>query len=77
MGLVDEAKEAQLGPGLKCSTKILLASLTKTEAADVVEALNDISLTHAGIYRALKNRGYEPPTASSIARHRKNDCNCS
>ena len=59
--------------GPQCSLCELPGQLPKDEAAALLEALADPSMTHAAISRALRGEGY-PIHANTVSRHRKGEC---
>lgn len=70
--LIDKDKQ----PGhVECGVTLLLASLPKTDAADLRAALADASIAGTSISRALAAIGHKLRGAT-IQRHRRGECGC-
>jgi len=76
VSLAQEARQIHGAPGPRCTLGALILALPPDEADDVVTALADESLQTNALWRAMKDRGYDVPATSSVARHRRGMCNC-
>lgn len=75
--LADEARDESRGPGPGCSVQNLLNSLPAEESADFEKVLNDPTVTHTGLSRALRRRlGAVAPSLFSVGNHRRGNCRC-
>jgi hypothetical protein len=73
--LTEEMKGSRKGPA--CSTGAFIVNLESDEdRRDILDALADKSVQTAVIYRAMKKMSDEV-SVTSIAKHRKNECQCS
>ena len=76
MSLAEEARQINGAPGPRCTVGALIVSLPDDEAAEVASALADPTLQTNALWRAMKDRGYDVPVTTSVARHRRGMCNC-
>lgn len=77
MSLIEEAKAyktARKGP--RCTATLFLERLTETNRADVLEALADPEVQLAALRELMVDRGWNPPKAPVLARHRRRECLC-
>jgi hypothetical protein len=72
---LSDALKTELGTnhGPRCSTCILMESLTKEDAAALQAAFDNDKFTGAAIVRALRSQGHAASPAN-IIRHRRGDC---
>lgn len=76
MGLADalhREKDEGIRKGPICSVCLLLLTLGESDRAALTAALDDPTLAHTQISRALKAEGYSVLPVT-IGRHRKMDC---
>ena len=76
MGLLDEAKQERRRKGPPCTVSALLGRLSADDAAEVVAALADPDVPSAGLWRAMRGRGWDTPTQQTLQRHRRGECSC-
>ena len=78
MSFIDEARtESTSTPRAQCTAGAFLEGLSDTERAEVVEAMEDPTITAAAIARVIGRR-YESArvTAGVLRRHRRGECRC-
>lgn len=77
MSLADRIAEQNVGVrrGPSCHVSHLLDQLPDRDRDDVLEALDNGTVTTTAIFRALRNDGHAT-SLSSLARHRRGDCRC-
>ena len=73
-GLLDEVR-AYAAPKARCTVPAVLASLPDEDAADLLVAFADLTLTATAIEAALKKRQVHL-LSSTIRRHRTGGCLC-
>lgn len=74
MGLLDDIR-AEGVVERRCSVRVVLDAMDKTDADDLREALSDQAIAHTVITRVLIARGYDMHD-KRIAAHRKGQCAC-
>lgn len=78
MSLLTQIKAAndELRPNT-CAINRILQDLSPADHKDLVDALEDDSIMHVAIARALINRGYDIGAhGKSVSAHRKGQCGC-
>ena len=74
MNLADALKtEFGTNHGPRCSTCVLMGTLTKEDAAALQVAFDDEKFTGAAIVRALRSQGHAA-SAANLIRHRRGEC---
>jgi hypothetical protein len=74
MSLLDEAQQSTVTKGTTCTVTVLLQSLSPSEQAELIEALES-SVQSFALSRALANRGHRI-AGQTIGRHRRGECQC-
>ena len=75
MSIRDEALAASRKGGFMCRVAKVKLEMSKKDAAELQEALDDITIDGTAIARVLSNRGIKIGV-NSIQRHRRGDCSC-
>lgn len=75
MSIRDEALAANRKNGSKCRVAVIKAEMSKKDAAELQEALEDIIIQASSISRVLANRGITIGV-TTIQRHRRGECSC-
>lgn len=75
MGLRDEVAQHNRQPGSKCAVGQLIAVFPTNEVDELVELIDDMTVTAASLARVLTAREYKIAQAS-ITRHRRKECSC-
>lgn len=75
MGLLDDFRNEPTRTGTLCRVHQIRELLEAGEVADLDDALRDRTITAAAIERVLGRKGLKI-TATSITRHRRQECNC-
>ena len=75
MSLLAEVRAETTRKGPTCTVPIVLASLSTEDAADLVAAMSDQTITAAAIERVLRRRSVQL-AQGTIARHRRGSCLC-
>jgi hypothetical protein len=55
---------------------VFLSTLTDAERAEVAEAFADPLAGSTALRGEMVNRGWNPPKAQTIQRHRRGECRC-
>lgn len=64
-------------PSRRCVIGLILEDLSAEDSAELVDILDDESVTHKAIAAALIVRGYAlGRNAKQVARHRRRECEC-
>lgn len=74
MGLRDELDRKH--PGGLCSVKLLLDELDVSVADEILELLNDPTVSSGSLARLMKKKGWRHVGGHAFARHRRKDCKC-
>lgn len=75
MGLMDEFKNEQFGPPIKCSVHKVCVELGGEEGAELRQAVDEGLIPAMAIARVLARRGIRL-TAEAMGRHRRKECGC-
>jgi len=76
MGLLNDIQQQnRTGTQKGCSIQKLLDQMDSQDKKDLINALDDPSITHASITFVLKERGHIL-SLSGVSRHRKGLCGC-
>jgi hypothetical protein len=70
---LDKERAEGINKGPTCTVCELLRTLDADDLAALTDALDDASLAHAQIYRALRAEGYAI-RPNTVARHRRGEC---
>lgn len=70
---LDKEREQGINKGPTCTVCELLRTLDADDLAALTDALDDASLAHTQIYRALRAEGYTIK-ANTVSRHRRGEC---
>ena len=71
--IVEDLNTAGRGP--KCAVTVTLDAMSATDADELREVLEDVTIPVATLNRALAAEGYKVSTGT-LSRHRKRMCNC-
>lgn len=75
MSIRDEARAASRKGGFLCKVAKVKMEMSKKDAAELQEALEDVTIDGTAIARVMGNRGIKIGV-TSIQRHRRGDCSC-
>lgn len=74
MGLRDELDSRS--PGGNCSVGLLLDELDKDVASELVDLIDDLTVSSSSLARLTKNKGWRVVGEWAFSRHRRKDCKC-
>lgn len=75
MGLRDDILAESRSPGARCRVEVILADMEAFDREQLLEVINDPSVSSSAISRYLKKTGTEI-AEGSISRHRRGGCRC-
>ncbi len=74
MSIAERARVATRLPGKDCSVCTLLASVDEAIRADLLEAIEDRTISARALYEAIEAEGLTPPAYQQIGHHRRGSC---